>query len=158
MYTKSKLMLSLALLKDLHNKIEYYKTMVNNNIRRLELLTHSDIRGRKIDVSRELRNLMELKKGIEGIDVFLENIIMRLETLLISEQVILSAMLIKELSKELKHTIGNTIPVIDVYIDKLNIIANDVVNQLRMQESKGEIITASEEAKKIIREAKQFFT
>jgi len=158
MYTKSKLMLSLALLKDLHNKIEYYKTMVNNNIRRLELLTHSDIRGRKIDVSRELQNLMELKKGIEGIDVFLENIIMRLETLLISEQVILSAMLIKELSKELKHTIGNTIPVIDVYIDKLNIIANDVVNQLRMQESKGEIITASEEAKKIIREAKQFFT
>jgi hypothetical protein len=154
MHVKSKLLLSLALLKDLHKKLEYYKSVVDNNIRRLELVSHYNIKHSKVEISKELQNLKELKKWIEVIDIFLEGVTTKLETLLISERIILSAMLVKELSKELKHMIGNTIPIIDVYIDRINTIANDVVHSLQTQESKRDIITASDEAKKIIRETK----
>jgi hypothetical protein len=154
MSPKSKLLLSIVLLRDLHNKVRYYKTIIENNIKRLELAARYDLKWDKVDVNKELQNLKDLRSCIEIIDIFLEEVIIRLETLVLSERVTLSVMLIKEFLKELKYVLGSSIPTMDIYIDRLNSITNDLVHHLQFQQSKKEVIVASDEAKRIIKEIK----
>jgi len=156
MSPKSKLLLSIVLLRDLHNKVRYYKTIIENNIKRLELAARYDLKWDKVDVNKELQNLKDLRSCIEIIDIFLEEVIIRLETLVLSERVTLSVMLIKEFLKELKYVLGSSIPTMDIYIDRLNSITNDLVHHLQFQQSKKEVIVASDEAKRIIKEIKAF--
>jgi hypothetical protein len=156
MSPKSKLLLSIVLLRDLHNKVRYYKTIIENNIKRLELAARYDLKWDKVDVNKELQNLKDLRSCIEIIDIFLEEVIIRLETLVLSERMTLSVMLIKEFLKELKYVLGSSIPTMDIYIDRLNSITNDLVHHLQFQQSKKEVIVASDEAKRIIKEIKAF--
>ncbi|MCC6045254.1 MAG: hypothetical protein LM572_00525 [Ignisphaera sp.] len=156
MSPKSKLLLSIVLLRDLHNKVRYYKTIIENNIKRLELAARYDLKWDKVDVNKELQNLKDLRSCIEIIDIFLEEVIIRLETLVLSERMTLSVMLIKEFLKELKYMLGSSIPTMDIYIDRLNSITNDLVHHLQFQQSKKEVIVASDEAKRIIKEIKAF--
>jgi hypothetical protein len=156
MSPKSKLLLSIVLLRDLHNKVRYYKTIIENNIKRLEFAARYDLKWDKVDVNKELQKLKDLRSCIEIINIFLEEVIIRLETLALSERVTLSVMLIKEFLKELKYMLGSSIPITDIYIDRLNGITNDLIHHLQSQQSKKEVMAASDEAKRIIKEIKTF--
>lgn len=156
MSIKPKLLLSIALLREFHNKIEYYLIVVDNNIKRIEEFSkHVSIDGKKIE--KEKQSLELLKKKLNSVDLFLESVILKLETLITLNQVISSIVIIKETVKELKKVIGGSIPIIEVYLDRLNRLSNDLMSiiSIDMKSDSKTSFYASQEAKKIIEEAKK---
>ena len=104
---------------------------------------------------KEIASLENLRRRLYSIDVFVEGVILRIETLIVADQVITSAITIKELVKELRKLLRNSIPIIEVYIDKLNSLSNDLINSIGIDSGGGDMIPVSIEAKKIIEEAKK---
>ncbi|MEM0026525.1 MAG: hypothetical protein QXT53_01135 [Ignisphaera sp.] len=156
MSIKPKLLLSVALLRELHNKIEYYKIVVDNNIKRVEVLSKHTNMNRK-GIEKERQNLESLKKKLNSIDLFLETVILKLETLMALNQAISSIVVVKETVKELKKTIGGSIPIMEVYLDRLNRLSNELMNiaSIDMKSDPKTSLYANQEAKKIIEEAKK---
>ena len=155
MRAKTKIILSLAVLREISNKIKYYELVIENNIKRLNVVANAGILKDKAEVDKELKNLIELKKKVELIDVFVEYVITRLETIIAVENLTLATSIIKELAKELKRSIGGVLPALDIYIDELNRLSNDTVRTLSLELNISENnINVREEARKIIDEAK----
>jgi len=155
MRAKTKIILSLAVLREISNKIKYYELVIENNIKRLNVVANAGILKDKAEVDKELKNLIELKKKVELIDVFVEYMITRLETIIAVENLTLATSIIKELAKELKRSIGGVLPALDIYIDELNRLSNDTVRTLSLELNISENnINVREEARKIIDEAK----
>ncbi|MCI4436468.1 MAG: hypothetical protein JHC33_06625 [Ignisphaera sp.] len=155
MRAKTKIILSLAVLREISNKIKYYELVIENNIKRLNVVANAGILKDKAEVDKELKNLIELKKKVELIDIFVEYMITRLETIIAVENLTLATSIIKELAKELKRSIGGVLPALDIYIDELNRLSNDTVRTLSLELNISENnINVREEARKIIDEAK----
>ncbi len=154
MSVKSRILLSIALLRELHNKIEYYKIVVDNNIRRAEILS-KQIGDRKKNFEKEIQSLELLKKRLNSIDIFLENIILKLETFMNLGQAMFFGVVIRELAKELKKLIKGSIPIMEVYLDNLTRISNDLINFAAMESNSTTFASLVPEAKKIIEEAKK---
>jgi hypothetical protein len=155
MRAKTKIILSLAILREISNKIKYYKLVIENNIKRLNAAANAGVLKDKVDVNKELKNLIELKKKVELTEVFVEYIITKLETIIAVENLTLATSLIKEFAKELKRSIGGVLPVLDIYIDELNRLSNDTVRTLSLElNTSVNNINVREEARKIIDEAK----
>ncbi|MEL9939560.1 MAG: hypothetical protein QW632_03260 [Ignisphaera sp.] len=156
MSAKPKLLLSVALLRELHNKIEYYKSVVDNNIKRIEEFSkHTNINGKSVE--KEKQNLESLKKRLNSVDLFLETVILRLETLTALNQAISSIIVVRETVKELKKMMGVSIPIIEVYLDRLNRLSNELMSiaSIDMKSDPKTSLYANQEAKKIIEEAKK---
>jgi hypothetical protein len=131
--------------------------VIENNIRKLNAIANAGILKDEVDVNRELKNLIELKEKIEFIDVFVEYMIVKLETIIAVENLTLATSLIKEFAKELKHSIGGVLPALDIYIDELNRLSNDTVRTLSLELNINvNDIIVREEARKIINEAKAY--
>ncbi|MDK6028013.1 hypothetical protein QPL79_01360 [Ignisphaera sp. 4213-co] len=154
MSVKSRILLSIALLRELHNKIEYYKIVVDNNIRRAEILS-KQIGDRKKNFEKEIQSLELLKKRLNSIDIFLENIILKLETFMNLGHAMFFGVVIRELAKELKKLIKGSIPIMEVYLDNLTRISNDLINFAAMESNSTTFASLVPEAKKIIEEAKK---
>ena len=156
MRAKTKIILSLAVLREISNKIKYYELVIENNIKRLNVVANAGILKDKTEVNKELKNLIEMKKKVELIDIFVEYMITRLETIIAVENLTLATSIIKELAKELKRSIGGVLPALDIYIDELNRLSNDTVRTLSLELNNISINNTNvrEEARKIIDEAK----
>jgi division protein CdvB (Snf7/Vps24/ESCRT-III family) len=157
MSVKAKLLLSLALLRELHNKVEYYKSVVQRNIYVYkEYKEHSNNYDKAKAIEKELISLENIYKQLNNIDVFLEYVILRLETLITANNIALSIAIVRDIVKILKGGISRNIPILVTLIDKLDEISRALIAETQnVAEFKNAIGSASHEAKKIIDEAKR---
>ncbi|MEM1541059.1 MAG: hypothetical protein QW101_00790 [Ignisphaera sp.] len=156
---RSKVLLSIAILRELNNKVNYYKSVVNKNIDQYNeyIAKTSKIFPEKIrNVEKEVGSLKILHKHLDSISIFLEGIILRLETLTISGNAVAAAVALKDVVKILKKNMKYGPPILSVLVDRLNDVSKSLVLEIENSvEMKGVAIKASSEALKIIEEAKK---
>jgi len=154
---RSRLLYSLAMVKDLIVKIRHYRQVVARN---MAMYREFIEKARFVDpsrvsaVERDLRSLEYLDKHLERISLFLESVATRLETLIIANDVALSAALLKNLVSELKRCSAYRVPFIGVVIDKLDELAREIQSSTRLVLRESGIAVSSE-ARKIVEEAKK---
>ncbi|MEM4867933.1 MAG: hypothetical protein QXK54_03905 [Ignisphaera sp.] len=156
---KSKVLLSIAILRELNNKVNYYKSVVNKNIAQYNeyIAKTSKILPEKTrNVEREIESLKILHKHLDCVSIFLESIILRLETLTISGNAVAAAVALKDVIKILKKNMKYGPPILSVLVDRLNDISKSIILEIENSiEMKGMSVKVSSEALKIIEEAKK---
>jgi len=154
---KSRLLYSLAMVKDLIAKIKHYRQVVKRNMLMyrefLEKARYVDP-SRVSSVKRDLQALEYLDKHLDRISLFLESIATRLETLIIANDIALSAALLKNLVTELKRCSAYKVPFIGVTIDKLDELSREIQSSTKVLVREGGMAVSSE-ARKIVEEAKK---
>ena len=106
-------------------------------------------------VERELKSLELLKIHLERIATFLERLLIRLETLVIAGNILTAIITLKDVVSELKKSVSYNVPFVSIAVDKLDAIVKEVVSETRYSSNVSSNIVASNEAKKIIEEAKK---
>lgn len=156
---KPKILLSLAILRELYNKVNYYRTVVDRNMRQYKeyIDKMSRIAPEKInDIEKELSLLKSIDEHLNSISLFLEGVTLRLETLIVSGNIMVAAIVLKDIIKVLKQNIRGVPPILSVLIDKLDELSRDIVSELQNNNSmKGLIPNVSAEAIKIVDEVKK---
>ncbi|HIP57442.1 MAG TPA: hypothetical protein EYH02_05185 [Ignisphaera aggregans] len=155
---KAKLLLSLALLRELLNKIRYYKGVIEKNIEKYREYVSKVSRivpKRAKVVNRELEVLEMFKLQLSRLEVFLEAIILRVETLVSSENLIVAVKVLQTIVDELKKSLPYSVPFMSVIVDKLDAIVRDIVAGSKLLASSTGAGVVSEEVRKIVDEAKK---
>ncbi len=157
MSTKAKLLLSLALLREFHNKVEYYKSVVKRNIHIYKEYERQYNDGNKFRaLEKEILSLENIYRQLNNTSIFLEHVILRLETLITANNVAVSIAMIRDIVKVLRNTTSKTVPILTTLIDNLDELARTLVIEMQNNvQLKNSINAASTEAKKIIDEAKK---
>ncbi len=159
MSIKAKILLSVAMLREFHSKVRYYRNIVRKNISMYKEYKAkiSGIDSEKaLSIDRELKNLDILDRNLNTIEIFLEHVILRLETLAIAGNIIASIHIVREVTKQLKQNMSNTIPIFNILIDRLDEISRSLYQDMRTLDiNDREIAYNSNEAKKIVNEAKK---
>jgi len=159
MSVKAKILLSVAILREFHSKIKYYRDVVRKNLSVYREYREkiSGIDSEKVlSIDRELKNLDTLDKNLNTIEIFLEHVILRLETLTMAGNIIASIHVVREVAKQLKQNMSNTIPIFNVLIDRLDEISRSLYQDMRTLDiDNKQIAYSSNEAKKIVNEAKK---
>jgi len=155
---RSKLVLALAMLKELRSKVSYYASMVERNAaryrefaKRIESIDPSRAR----QAAREAENLEMLKLHLERVATFIERVSLRLETLITLGDVASSVALLKGLVEEVKKSVAYRVPFIGVAIDGIESLARELTTEVKSVGGSGLGVVASSEAKKVIEEAKK---
>jgi len=156
--SKSKVLLSLALLKEVRRRIDFYVEIINRNIyvRREFVEKYSSIDPHRVKtVELEIGSLEVLAQKLSVMSTLLESVILRIETALMADQVLLSIKLIQKVLKDLKKSDLSSISAVYSIIEKLD----DVVRSLREEEltltDPGSAILVDREAEKILNEARR---
>ncbi|MCS7112121.1 MAG: hypothetical protein N3D82_04060 [Ignisphaera sp.] len=157
MSIKAKLLLSLALLREFHNKVEYYKSVVKRNVHIYKgYKMQSSDSGKVRAIEREIAGLENIYRQLDNISIFLEYIILRLETLITANNVTVSIAMMRDVVKVLKNNTSKTIPILTTLVDRLDELTRTLVSETQSSfQSKNVVNTASLEAKKIVEEAKK---
>jgi len=159
MSVKAKILLSVAILREFHSKIKYYRNVVRKNLSVYREYREkiSGVDSEKVlSIDRELKNLDTLDKNLNTIEIFLEHVILRLETLTMAGNIIASIHVVREVAKQLKQNMSNTIPIFNVLIDRLDEISRSLYQDMRTLDiDSRQIAYSSNEAKKIVNEAKK---
>ncbi|ADM27316.1 hypothetical protein Igag_0478 [Ignisphaera aggregans DSM 17230] len=159
MSVKAKILLSIAILREFHSKIKYYRNVVRKNLSVYREYREkiSGIDSEKaLSIDRELKNLDTLDKNLNTIEIFLEHVILRLETLAMAGNIIASIHVVREVAKQLKQNMSNTIPIFNVLIDRLDEISRSLYQDMKTLDiDSRQIAYSSNEAKKIVNEAKK---
>lgn len=159
--TRSKLMLILAMLKELNSKVMYYASMVERSIDRYRDFAK---RIEKIDpvrakqALREASSLEALRGYLNRLSIFLENVMLRIETLVMMGDVAACLALVRNLVEELRKGAAYRIPFISIVVDNVDNLAREVVEETKVRSSnlgKSFVSLHSEEARKVIEEAKK---
>ncbi len=159
MSIKAKILLSVAILREFHSKVKYYRSVVEKN-RSIYREYGAKIRGidrdKALSIDRELRNLDILDRNLNNIEIFLEYVILRLETLIIAGNIVASIHVVREVAKLLKQNMSNTIPIFSILIDRLDETSRSLYQDMRILDvDNQQIVYSSNEAKKIVNEAKK---
>lgn len=156
---KSRVLLSIALLRELNNKINYYKSVVNRNIDQYNeyIAKVSRIAPEKIkSIEKEITNLKILNNHLNTASVFLESVILRLETLTLSGGAITAAIALKDVIKILKKNMKYLPPLLSILVDRLDEVNKSIILEIQNDsEAKNIVPKLSPEALKIIEEAKK---
>ena len=155
---KAKLLLSLALLRELLNKIRYYRGVIEKNIEKYREYISKVSRivpERAKVVNRELEALEMFKLQLSRLEVFLEAIILRIETLVSSENLVVAVKVLQTVVEELKKSLPYSVPFMSVVVDKLDAIVRDIVAGSKLLASPTKTSVVSDEVRKIIDEAKK---
>lgn len=157
MSTKAKLLLGLALLREFYNKVEYYKSVVERNIYVYREYERSSNDYNRIKaVEKEIRNLEGVYKQLSNTNIFLEYIILRLETLVTANNIAVSIAMLRDVVKILRSSTSKTIPILTTLVDKLDELTRILIIETQNRDQlKSAINSASPEARKIIDEAKK---
>jgi len=159
MSVKAKILLSIAILREFHSKVKYYRNVVRKNLSVYREYREkiSGIDSEKaLSIDRELKNLDTLDKNLNTIEIFLEHVILRLETLTMAGNIIASIHVVREVAKQLKQSMSNTIPIFNVLIDRLDEISRSLYQDMKTLDiDSRQIAYSSNEAKKIVSEAKK---
>jgi len=158
--SRSKLVLALALLKELRAKVAYYSSMVQSNAARYREFAKRIERidpARARQAMREAESLEKLRLHLERISLFIERVMIRLETLVTLGEVAASAHVLKGLVEEVKKSVAYRVPFISVAIDRIDSMARELMSEVRSYsyESSSSPVVASSEARKVIEEAKK---
>jgi len=155
---KSKVLLSLALLKEVQRRIDFYIEIINRNIhvRREFIEKYSSIDQHRVKtVESEIKSLEVLAQKLSAMSTLLESVILRIETALTADQVLLSIKLIQKVLKDLKKSDLSSISTVYSIIEKLD----DVTRGLREEEltlaDPGSAILVDREAERILDEARR---
>jgi len=158
MNSKSKVLLSLALLKEVQRRIDFYIEIINRNIyvRREFVEKYPNIDPHRAKaVESEIRSLEVLAQKLSMMSILLESVILRIETALTADQVLLSIKLIQKVLKDLKRSDLSSISAVHSIIEKLE----DVTRSLREEEltlaDPGSAILVDREAERILDEARR---
>ncbi len=158
---RSKLMLILAMLRELNSKVRYYASMVERSAERYREFAK---RVEKIDAARarqavrEASTLEAFRSYLNRLSIFLENIILRIETLVTLGDVASCLALVKNLVEELRKGVAYRIPFIGIVVDNVDNLAREVVEETRLREAVAGPSVASvkrDEVRKVIEEAKK---
>lgn len=155
---KAKLLLSLALLRELLNKIRYYKGVIEKNIEKYRdyVSKVSRIAPERVkSVHRELEALEMFRLQLSRLEVFLEAIILRIETLVSSENLVVAVKVLQAIVDELKKSLPYSVPFMSIVVDKLDAIVRDIVVGSRLLASSAKSMPLSDEARKIVDEARK---
>ncbi len=155
--TKAKMLLALALLRELFNKVRYYRSVVEKNIDRYQQYIErvSRIAPERIHaIQRELNSLEVFKLQLSRIEVFLESVMLRIETLVAAGNIAVAVKTLQTVVSELKKTISYSVPFIGVVIDQLDAVAKEVASEIRSTGTSFSGVAVTSEAKKIVDEAK----
>lgn len=156
---RSKLLLSLALLRELYNKVNYYKAMATRNIDhyREYIEKVSRIAPEKAKIAeKEMSTLRVVDSHLNSISLFLEGVMLRIETLIMAGNVATAAVVLKDVVKVLKQNMTGMPPLLFVLVDRLNDISRNIVNEMQKYgETKTLPVAVLDEALKIVDEAKK---
>lgn len=156
---KSKILLSLAILRELYNKVGYYRLVIDRNIKQYNEYSQkiSKIAPERIgNVEREIAMLKTVDRQLSSVSIFLEHMILRLETLTLAGNTVATAIVLKDVAKTLKRNMEGVPPIFSVLVDKLEEITRGLIQDLQAINNKKSIeLATSEEALKIVEEAKK---
>jgi len=155
---KAKLLLSLALLRELLNKIKYYRGVIEKNIEKYKEYISKVSRivpERAKVVHRELEALEMFRLQLSRLEVFLEAIILRIETLVSSENLVVAVKVLQTIVDELKKSLPYSVPFMSIVVDKLDAIVRDIVIGSRLLASSTKSAAVSDEVRKIVDEARK---
>jgi len=156
---KSHVLLSMAMLRELYNKIAYYKSIIDKNISRyIEYKEKiSNIAPEKLhDIDIEIDTLKTVNNHLNNVSIFLEKIILRLETLVAAGNNVAAALIIKDIVKELRHHIKGAPPILVILVDKLDEVSRALVQDLKLHyDVKNVEAISSSEVSKILSETKK---
>lgn len=156
---KSRTLLSLAILRELYNKVNYYRAVVNRNINQYNEYKEkmSKIAPEKVrDLEKEVETLRSVDSHLNNIMLFIEGIILRLETLITAGNVVVAALALKDVVKVLRHHMKGAPPILAILVDKLDEISKSLVNEIRIENNaRSSIVNLTPEASKIVEEAKK---
>lgn len=151
MSVRARLLLGLAILREVHNKVLYYEGVVERRRERLSALKDRALEGRALE--RELRILEEARTQLHRVGLFLEGVISRLETALTSESLILALKLLEGAVRELREAPVRGIPILSIYVDELQAVTRELLRSAQGF-SGPEVTAASREAERIVSEIK----
>lgn len=156
---KSKVLLSIAILRELNNKVGYYRSVINKNIDQYnEYIAKASriVPERMRNVEKEVEVLKVLGRHLDSISVFLEGVILRLETLTMSGNAVVAAIALKDVVKILKRNMKYGPPLLSVLVDRLDEISKSLILEMQSStETKNVVVKASPEALRVIEEAKK---
>lgn len=156
---RSRILLSLAMLRELYNKITYYRVLINRNINRYSEYKErikNGVPDKILDVDKEVNMLKTLDIHLNNISIFIERIILRLETLVVAGNSVTAALVVKDVVKVLRQYMKGVPPTLAILIDKLDEVSRSLIQELKAYYNIKTIDTIhSLEVTKIIDEAKK---
>lgn len=155
---KARLMLMLALLKELKIRTDNNIDMVRHSRERLLIRVKviEERLGRKYAARflREAKSYEALEIHLSYVSALLERLILRLETLTITNSLVEAAILASKLIQELKKSVVYGLPQFSVIVDELEKISRDLVEASKNSGYTPRSDVVSEEARRILEEAK----
>ncbi len=156
---KAKAMLSLALIRELRNRVTYYRSMIDRNIARyrefIEKVRHIAPEKAKA-AEHEIKNLEYLKLAIDRIELLLEAVLTRLETMIVAEDILGAAALMKNLVRELKKSPIYALPFAATIVDRVDTITSEIISGTKLSGLDRKFVDLkTKEAIKIIEEARK---
>lgn len=156
---RSRVLLSLAILRELYNKVNHYKTMIDRNIKQYAEYKEKmlKIAPEKItDVDKEIEALKVIDNRLSNINIFLESIILRLETLVLAGNSVVAALAVKDIVKILRQHIKGVPPVLAILVDKLDEVSKSLMHELKINyDAKSIALQSYSEASRVVDEAKK---
>ncbi len=155
---KPKVILSLALLKELCNRVGYYRTVVKKSIERYRSFVdryRSIVPDRVKGIEREMKNLEVLDKHLERVQALLEGCIVRIETLLTVDDVRGALEIVRSLVKELRKSVVYHNPSMSIIVDRIDRISKELLSELRFETTPSSGIHATKGGREVLEEAKK---
>jgi len=153
---RSHVLMCLALMRELYNKIVYYKSIVDRSIARYTEYREKIVKimPEKVDsVNEEIEILKKMYRRLDSISIFLEKVLLRLETLITIGDSVTIALAVREVVKEIYRYSKSIPPTLIILIDKLNDISKGLIQELAQHYDI--VSVTSPEISKIIDEAKK---
>lgn len=157
MSIRAKLLLSLALLREFYNRVEHYKSIVRRNIHinssyKTQLSDESKIKY----IEREIADLENIYKQLNSIGIFIEHVIIRLETLVMANSTVVSVAMMRDVVKVLRSSISKSVPVLAILVDRLDELVRSLLGEIQSNfQFKSTANAAILEARRIVEEAKK---
>ncbi|MEM1526182.1 MAG: hypothetical protein QW775_05010 [Ignisphaera sp.] len=156
---RSRVLLSLAIMRELHNKVNHYRAMINRNIKQYteyKEKIHKITPEKIADVDKEIEVLKVIDSRLNNVSMFLESIILRFETLVLAGNSVVAALAVKDIVKILRQYMKGVPPVLVVLVDKLDEVSKSLMQELKVNyDVKAIVSQSSSEVSKIIDEAKK---
>lgn len=146
-------------MRELYNKASYYKVLVGRNINQYSEYKEkmARIAPEKVrNLEKEIETLKTVDSHLNRVMMFIEGIILRLETLITAGNIVVAALALKDVVKTLRYYMKGAPPILAILVDKLDDISKSLVNEIRIDgNTKASIVSLAPEASKIVEEAKK---
>lgn len=146
-------------MRELHNKVNHYRAMIDRNIKQYteyKEKIHKITPEKTADVDKEIEVLKVIDGRLNNVSMFLESVILRLETLVLAGNSVVAALAVRDIVKILRQYMKGVPPVLVVLVDKLDEVSKSLMQELKVNYDVKTIASqSSSEVSKIIDEAKK---